>query len=479
MPFSKEYFSRPALNETSNGFSYKNGQSKMRFSLAAQPKLLEGRSLRLTFRLIAYNSNGTTSDLDGTEIVKNMSNNANSTDYKPVHKHIPNFGGGQCIIDKLKIQSKKSNQEIVTNSNYSQITSLRQAYQHNKNDYRNGVFCQSLACGANANILSRRLTVMTPASVNNYTEDQTGQLLTIPIDESFLQVENINLSPNNVSGLIVNLDLKNDSDFFNSLYRTAPTGVNISGDYYVLKDVRLEGRNIIPTPDEMKNTNTSVILSEYENLLNDVQSSNSSTTYTPNFKAVQSMINLFQPTDQKNNYDRNMNEFTYPYGLKNIMQAKNSRRYPYDYNIDVYPNYTVMDEIDTLVYKVTSQGDSEVRRQFLLTIGDGRMPYHLSANLELTNDHLESMYDSTNPDTNIGTHNNLLIDVLGIGTNYTHNIEGQTENYDNQDYSLQINSGVNTGNINLPSDYNEEPLTQESFVKHLSLFDFQTLNKEM
>lgn len=473
MPFSKQYFSRPALNETSSGFSYKNGQSKMRFSLSSQVKALEGKTSRLTGRIVFYNSDGTTSPLDTNEVL------LDDTNYKPVHRHIPNFGGVQCLNDKVRIQSKKSNSEIVTNSNYAQITALKQAYNHNKTDYRNGVFCQSLACGANANNISRRLSIMTPDTEANYTEDQTGQFFSLPIDEAFLQSSNIQLSPDKVAGLLLTLELKNDSDFLNALYRTSATGVDIDGDYYVLKDIRFEGRYVIQTPQELMNLPDITVLSEFENLLNDIQSSNSSTTYTPNFQSVQSIINMFQPTDQKNNYNRNLNEFTYPYGLRSYVQAKDSRRYPYDYSISVNPNYSLVNNIDDLQFKVTSQGDSEVRRQFLLTLKDGRMPYHLSANLQLTNDNFESMYETTVPTANVGTHNNLLIDVLGLGTNYSHNISSQVENYNNKDYSLQINSGVNTGNGNLPVDYNEVSLTQESFVKHLSLFDFQNLNKTM
>ena len=72
--------------------------------------------------------------------------------------------------------------------------------------------------------------------------------------------------------------------------------------------------------------------------------------------------------------------------------------------------------------------------------------------------------------------------AVGVGADFTFNM-GNIQNFVNQDYNLTLESGVNTGNAKLPVSRSganaTNPLLQQTFVRHMSPFNLQTLVKSM
>jgi len=69
-----------------------------------------------------------------------------------------------------------------------------------------------------------------------------------------------------------------------------------------------------------------------------------------------------------------------------------------------------------------------------------------------------------------------------VGADYTFGM-GNIQNFVNQDYNLTMETGVNTGNAKLPASRSganaTNPLLQQTFIRHLSPFNLQSLVKTM
>jgi hypothetical protein len=236
-------------------------------------------------------------------------------------------------------------------------------------------------------------------NITNFNDINFGQFFSFKIDTSLLNNQKpLHLGDDHLGGLLITLELANPDGFFNQRFRsmdfTQQTAADISGSYYVLKNLRLEGRYEVPSAQELSSYTAPVGLNERINLLNDVNSSVNSNTYTPNLGAVKAFVNLFVDEDQTNNIAQNQSNFRAPLGIVSYTQDKNSVRAPEDFVVNVRPNFmeTTADNSNVaspnplnLAKPITGQGDAELRERFQRALLDGKLADHSSATLELSN----------------------------------------------------------------------------------------------
>ena len=120
MPLSKRTFLINPLNNTADGFSHKNGNPVVKFSIPQQDLFLESATLRLsgqvqiksqTGALIAPDGKGDgTADAFSTMNVDNPALPQSSQ----CAVNFGNFGGVHNCIDKIVITSKKSKVELTS-----------------------------------------------------------------------------------------------------------------------------------------------------------------------------------------------------------------------------------------------------------------------------------------------------------------------------------------------------------------------------
>jgi len=504
MPIVKKHFSLSPLNDNpvvmdganiTGGMSHKDGFPTIKFSIPQQEALVETQSLHLVGQILVKETDNTL--FKETHAANdNLNNGANLTNSSALN--IPNFGGVKNVIDKVVIQSKKSLVEISSSINYSQFEGLVEAYHHNKKDYIMSPLSRGLASGANATFVNRRVmnasdgAVMTDAGGD--ADKHTGQFFSIRINTDLLNSLPLHLGADYMGGLLMTLHLAPDSAFFNTRHRSRDVAQQANCDFakgvnYVLKNLKLEGRYVVPTQQEVASYPKQIMLNSRLNLINDVQSSINSSAYTPQLQFVKSMVNLYLDNDQTNNSDKNANNFRHPVGHLGNQQAKNGLRFPFDYKTLLKPAFDSEIVVggafagnlnpQTLYNKAHCMGDVEVRKQFERALLGGVEPYHSSADLELMNNSLKEDYDATGAGAN-GVGDNTKPNIQGIGADYTFNMGG-IQNLVNQDYNLTIDSGVNTGNAGLPASRNGattlNPHLQQTFIRHGSMLNFGNLVK--
>jgi hypothetical protein len=331
----------------------------------------------------------------------------------------------------------------------------------------------------------------------NFNDKHYGRPFSFKLDTSLLNnMKPLHLGNDYLGGLIINLELNNDAGYFYERFRAE--GANhpsATGSYYVIKNLRLQGRFLVPTPADLQEYNPSMMLNDRINLINDVNSSVNSAKYTPNVSAVRSFVNLFLEQDQENNIKKNQSNFRVPVGLREYTQNKNNVRAPEDFVIGVSPNLltktaangkTGAISAQDYADKINGQGDAEVRNRFQRAVLDGELAGKCAATLELSNKSLASDYE-TGGDANNGIGNQCDADLMGIGLDFTHHFFN-TSNFNNQDYDLIVRSGVdtgdavlpasrNTGDAVLPASRNAAPELMETYVKNVAGFNSQTLVK--
>ncbi len=504
MPIVKKHFSLSPLNDNpvvmnganiTGGMSHKDGFPTIKFSIPQQEALVETSTLHLVGQVLVKEADNTLFK-ETHAAADNLSNGATLTNSAAIN--YPNFGGIKNVIDKVVIQSKKALVEISSSINYSQFESLVECYHYNKDDYIHTPLSRSLAGGANATFTNRRmLNAVDSAVVNSVTGDgdkHTGQFFSIRINTDLLNTLPLHLGEGYMGGLLITIHLAPDTAFFNTRHRSRDVAAQANCNKaqnvnYVLKNLKLEGRYVIPTSQELSAYPKMAMLNSRLNLINDVQSSINSSAYTPQLQFIKSMVNLYLDNDQTNNSEKNANNFRQPVGHKANQQAKNGLRFPFDYKTELKPSFEsefVRNGVFTgtiapanLADKASCMGDIEVRKQFERALLGGIEPYHCSADYDLLQASLTEDYDATAPGAD-GVGDNTKPNAQGIGADFSFGMGG-IQNFVNQDYNLTIESGVNTGNANLPASRNGavtlNPHLQQTFIRHASQLNFANLVK--
>lgn len=501
MPLNKKYFSISPSNDqpltssgvskVANGFSHRQGNPTIRFSVPAVEMLLEVKTLRLTGQFIVKTAND---NVLFNAIPSNFDDNNGATLTKQTSTNIPAYGGVHNCLDKVIIQSKKSNVELSNTTNYPMYASLREAYVNNREDYSWGaVGCSSLSQGANANNSNRRMNISADSAVaqqnlGSQSNKQVGQHFSIALDVDLLKAGDLHLGQDYLNGMNITIHLAPDSAVFNQRFKgNIPANQTLSdiGEVmYILRNVKLEGRYLNPMAEDLKAYQPQKALASVLNLVNDIHSDDNSIQYTPQLNMTKSIVNLFMEEDQTNNITQAQIDFRNPTGLKSVEQSRDNLRFPLSFPVKVAPNVLSTPEGQGVLdmTKITNKndviGDAEVRFHFERALL-GRASVKNSQDLIVIQQSINNEYlklaDAT---ANNASVSNMFPSMTGAGADYTYGI-GNSLGYMNRDYGINIKSGVQSGDSNLPDDRKNKSELVQSFVKHTSILDTQKLVKTM
>jgi hypothetical protein len=506
MPIQRIPFSIPPLNEQSTtssaggvltgGFRF-NGNPNVKFSIPAQPRMIDTSEMYLTGQIVIMDG-ATNAPLSLANAEANFGANNGANLIKNSNLNISPWAGVENVIERVMVQTKKSSVELMTHNNYPMYVNLKNGWTHNDEDYLISPLTRYLASGTKAGEVNRHEVTMPNATNNNagvmsnlenFNDQNYGHFFSFKIDTSLLNNRKpLHLGQDQLGGLILTLELANPDGAFYRRFKTQDYAqqpdANVTGSFYILRNLKLEGRYIVPTPQELSQYQSQVGLNDRVNLINDVNSSVNSNTYTPNLGAVKSFVNLFIDDSQTNNIEENQSNFRTPLGLASYTQDKNSIRQPEDFVIKVQPNNSesVADNspIPTanpiqLANPIGGVGDAEVRNRFQRAVLDGKLADHCSASLVVSNETMVEDND-TSAATADGHINNNKADLMGIGLDYTHGM-GNMTNFKNQDYTLIVKSLVNSGNTRVTTNRNTKTELQQTYVRNAAMLDTGTLQK--
>ncbi len=498
MPSKKLNFSLAPINDNpvnlsggqlTDGYSHKNGFPTIKFSIPAQDVLLDVNNLYLSGQFLVQDSDGGNITTAVADIANYDVNNGSATIQKQNCINTSNWNGVASVIDKVVIQSKKTQTELQTIINYSGYNALKMGHKMNQDDYLNNGLTRNLCSGASSGFTNRHLNntpTIGESRAAALTDKYVGQFFSFKLDVALLQSQLIHLGNGFAGGLLITLHLSPDAAVFHSRFRSInaltlnadPTGVS-----YILKNVKLEGKYAVPNQQDLSSYNPVLTMNSRVNLMNDVVSSENCNTYTPQLQMVKGVVNTFLDDNQSNNYLLNQNNFRVPCGLVEYQQAKNNIRFPNDFATKLVPNAQSSSTAGVAVapnltyHPVAIQGDAELRLQFGRALLGGKLAAHTSSNVRLTNDSLLGDYDADGANSNTAQRgDNTHPDLLGVAADYSNNV-GQIQNFVNQDYELKLSSGVNSGRANLPQTRANRVSIQESYIRNFSQIDLRSLQK--
>ena len=515
MPIEKNYFSISPINDNplqssgangvAGGFSFKESNPIIKFSLPAVEKLLETKTLVLTGQFILKDQ--ATDEGFRAPNYTNLSNENNGNDIEPSTAcNFPNHGGVQNVIDKVVIQTKKTNTELINIHNYPAYSSLREAYTNNDEDYLWGVAAnRTLAQGTHADLTNRRMNIVadkTAQQLKTNNNKNLGVPFSLKLDIDLFQSGDIHLGQAYTNGLMLTIHLAPDSSFLFQRFRDkgSAAAFDISNKMYLLRNLKLEGRYIVPTPQELSAYQAQIPLNSQLNLLNDIHADQDNISYNPQLNQVKAFCNLYLDKDQTNNLNYQQNNFRLPVGMKQIEHKKDNLRFPFTFPLKVQPNFESLVELGTGSINPTQtlnremiMGDIELRKHFERALLGGKEAMRSSATMSRTAKNLEFDYEDrttgiyhagkgSNEGTAVaatdGVGNQLFPELLGLGTDYTYGL-GNTMAYINRDYSNSVVSGVNNGSLLLPVDRRNKSELVQTFVKYNAQLNLQTLVKTM
>ena len=515
MPSSKVYFSIPPLNDNSvssagdalsGGFSNKNGNGNIKFAISSQDRLLDTSDLYLTGQILHVKSDGTPLTLKAAAATTKAEYSANNgTALQAVtNQNISNWNGVESMVKKIFIQSKKTSVNISEHRNYPMYNAARNAWTHNKQDYLVSPLIRANASGTDATHANRHATTMDNATtgasgqmpnVSGQEDPNYGFPFSFKLDTALLNnTQPMHLGQNFLGGLLINLELNNENGFYSDRFRDMGNNQTdadvLTGSYYIVKNLRLQGRLLVPTPQDLQGYNPNFVLNDRFNLINEVNSSTNNSKYTPNVNAVRSIVNMFLDQSQENNRSANQTNFRNACGLENYQQNKNNIRQPQDFVVEVVPNLLTKTKqsgagtvtANTYGNKGLAQGDSEVRAFWQRALLNGDLADKTVCSLSVAKGQIDADYADRATDgtsQNDGVGNLCEANALGIGLDYTHHM-GMVSNYSGSaDYDILIRSGVNSGDAVLPVSRRSVPEIQQSYVKNVAAFNSESLVKTM
>jgi hypothetical protein len=506
MGITKTYFSISPINNNavrsdavgkiSGGFSHR-GSPTIRFSMPNIANMVDSKALRLTGQYMCKTSN------DDVLLVAttNIDENNDTTLARATSANISNFGGMQNAIDSLVIQSKKSKIELSNNVSYATNASLLDAYRNEVKDYAYGSESnQSLAQGYDAVHSNRLYNLSANYDTNGNggfelspTDKNIGQHFSIQIEDSMFQSD-VYIGDDGIQGMNITIHLSPDSSFFHQRYRSVGTAQNeadITNIQYILRNLKLEGRYIVPNKDDLAQYKPQKMLQNRLLFLNDVRASDSTFNYTPQLSACKSIYHLFTDDNQKNNLGLQENNYKPPIGLESCTQMMNSLRFPCDFIVSSHPHILstprsnpnnilgTLGDVQNTTNKSDLVGDVEHRWHMNKAVTGN--PYSKNAyNLNAVNISMREDYTTLNAgDADNGYGSNMHPLMTGIGSDYGFDVINNTVNYQDQDYSIHIKSGIQSGLDVFPEMSKNRSVNVKSYIKHISVLDTVKLVKTM
>jgi hypothetical protein len=475
-----QVFSLPAINSTSSAeFSFSGGQPTVIFQIPAQQRMIDPKDLKLVGKITVKDTTGAAITVTDAASRDLLDVSQGATLSAPVNTNIEPITGVQSCISKITVQSKKTRTEIQQITQAPDYLACKLAYTHNKADFMEMPNSKTLASGSNSEFVSRRMTLSSDGGKPFSTHLSASPLLA--------GASPIHLGPDHFGGLIITLHLAPDSEVLSSYYRDVGTGKDIAGSSYVLSELRLQGRYIVPTMEEARDYPKEMILPSRLSLLNDVLSSVDQSVFTPQIQMAQGFVSVFQSEDQQNNFKRTQTDFKLPPGVESTIQQKDGIRYPFKMELESIPNFRSTVENGAgafstadLLSKCHGAGLAELQLTLERALFQGSQPRHVMVDLPQLSKSMDAEYATRGAVIAAdGVGKNLDVAPFGLGSDQTFGIQGNSQSYINQDYSLRIVSGVATGNALLPEDFNTVSFVQRQFVPLFASLDTTTLVRMM
>lgn len=483
------------VNNNVDGFSHKNGYPVIKFTIPAQDLMLETSSLRLTgkFQLKTGTTSAIVATAGNTAGLQVEDGTVTFATAPSSLALLTNAGGVHNCVDKITINSKKSNIELVNQPAYAQYVSQREFLTNNDDDYRRVPMCRSLSSGNNGNLTGRKLTISSAGTIGTsgttditVPAEKVGVDFSIQLNVAMLQAQNIHLGQQYCGGLNISIYLAPDESVLFNKYRKPLVDQDISQSSYTLTGLRLEGRYLVPTPQELSAYSPIELVEDRLNLINDIHSSVNSSAYTPQVQFCRGIVSTFQKDDTPNNYLANQASCPAIVGLSRVVQSKNGLRFPYDFPVDVKPNpYVTQDnpasglyQIQSLGFKSLGLGDAEVRLHYQRALLGLQYLYHTSAGLRSAELATQNEYATASGTAGTGLNANM--DVCGVGVDYSMGIN-LVQNFLDQDYAVELKSAVNTGGsvASVPGDYAGSTFIQNTYIRLWESIDLEKLVRVM
>ena len=371
--------------------------------------------------------------------------------------------GMHGIIDRVDIMSARGNTLLEQRLNYQLISKWQRGVQAESN-LENGRFNSQQLCSSQVrgtrNFLGR-------GAIGDDGQDFAMQLNTGLMKDNG-QVLNLGA----LGGLLVKIYMTEPINaFFNIDPAQTPTTNTIGNDFnYTLKNVKLFGRYNYVTPDVV-NGLSGVQYRKVDNLMSVVQSSNDTLTNMPQVTALHKMMYVFQPnTETANNKDVNNTATNMLVGLKKYLLSMNGVRMPLDYEIDINPQIQQLPGNSGEADRVS--GNAEQQYLSISALNDQFPPTHSLSNAKNQAQALSDQFTNT-------TESTLNVDVIGM--NYSFNFSGYTVGVPNDLMSINVESGVETNDANLPDgtdssrDIRGQAQTQNLFIEYDSQLNYANM----
>jgi hypothetical protein len=484
-----------ATNKIQGGYAF-SGQNIIKFVIPASESMVETKTLNLDFQLITLNAaRDPVKDLDNIEL-NNGQNMALATSINS-----NSWGGAQSVISKIMVQSLKSPVELSNQVNYSNYCSVYDANRYNENDYKDVPYIKHGCSGVNSQYTNRHFNISpdatatatgTMTNITGFLNDSAvGQYVSMQIKNPILSNSRpLHMGQDYFGGLVVTIYLEANAGYFSQRFQDAGSGQtygDISNITYLVKNPRLRGKYIFPSDDQEKAYSNELFLNSRVSLINDIQSSTNVSTYTPQINLCKSFVNLFFNQDVFNTYSKNQYAYNVPLALSEYTELYNNLRVPRDYKIEVVNNM-LNNQVQNGTANITPanispscalQGLAQVRKNFQQSLFDGRLSYHTSATVRLTDEVTKESFVERGGIANTeGVKNSQICDALGIGSDYSGSL-GFTRNFFNNNYSLKIESGVASGDAKLPASERDQFELIQTYVRNDEVLNMNNLVKTM
>ena len=371
--------------------------------------------------------------------------------------------GMHGIIDRVDLISARGNTLLEQRLNYQLISKWQRGVQAESN-LENGRFNSQQLCSSQVrgtrNFLGRD-------AIGDNGQDFAMQLNTGLMKDNG-QVLNLGA----LGGLIVKIYM---SEPVNAFFNIDPAQAanTIGADFnYTLKNIKLFGRYNYMTSDVI-NGLSGVQYRKVDNLLSVVQSSNDTLTNMPQVSALHKMMYVFQPNSETaNNKDVNNTAVNMLVGLKKYLLSMNGVRMPLDYEIDINPQIQALPTDSGTETRVS--GNAEQQYLAISALNDQFPPTHSLSNAKNQAQALSDQFTNT-------TESCLNVDLIGM--NYSFNFAGYTVAVPNDLMSINVESGVETNDVNLPDgvtpatsrDIRGQAQTQNLFIEYDSQLNYANM----
>ena len=222
---------------------------------------------------------------------------------------------------------------------------------------------------------------------------------------------------------------------------------------------------------DVLNSLSGVQYRKVDNLLSVVQSSNDTLTNMPQVSALHKMMYVFQPnTETANNKDVNNTATNMLVGLKKYLLSMNGVRMPLDYDIDINPQIQQLPADSGTDERIS--GNAEQQYLSISALNDQFPPTHSLSNAKNQAQALSDQFTNT-------TESTLNVDIIGM--NYSFNFAGYTVAVPNDLMSINVESGVETNEANLPEgsgssrNIRGQAQTQNLFIEYDSQLNYANM----